>query len=541
MTSQRTVPVLIAGGGPVGLTLALDLAWRGVRCMVVEQRATTTDAPKCTLTNTRSMEHFRRLGLAGQIREAGISGDYPNNIVFATRLSGYELTRFSYVSRHEAERMGVETAFGSRHAAEQPQRISQIYLEPVLKRAAEANPLVDVRFGWRLESFEQDEAGVTAQISHTAGQETVRAAYLAGCDGGGSGVRRVLGIEMQGQQAVTSQLGIFFRSGELRSISPHVDTAITFLFNPDVRGTLVSVNGEDLFTLHVTVPPGVDLETLDPRELVRKAAGCDFAFEVLRIEPWRAHLVVAERYRAGRVFLAGDAAHLLIPTGGFGMNTGIGDAMDLSWMLAATLERWGGPGLLWAYEAERRPVAERTVGQSAANARGIGSVQAPEVVESDGPEGANVRRVIGERIEANQRMEFESAGVQLGYRYDDSPIVVSDGTPAPPDDDVRTYVPTSRPGSRAPHAWLRNGRSTLDLFGGGYALLRFDPETEAATLAQAADARGVPFTVVDIDEPQVAELYERRLVLVRPDGHVAWRGDDAPRNAGELLDTVRGG
>jgi 2-polyprenyl-6-methoxyphenol hydroxylase-like FAD-dependent oxidoreductase len=536
------LPVVIAGGGPVGLTLAIDLAYHGVHSVLLEQDSATTGAPKCTLTSTRSMEHYRRLGLVDVIRAAGIYGGFPNNIVFATRLTGHEIVRFDYPSRHDAERLGTPTAFGSQYGAETPQRISQMYLEPVLRIAAEATGLTDVQFDCCVDRFEQDDSGVTVHATDLSNgkHRTIRASYLVGCDGAGSEVRGALDINMIGERALSQQFGIFFQSKQLREVSRQVESAIVFVINPEMRAALVSINGDDLYSLQVVLPADADTSLLDPRALVRAAVGIAFEFEVLRAEPWSAHLLVAERYRSGRVFLAGDSAHLLTPTGGFGMNTGIGDAVDLAWKIAATLEGWGGEALLASYEAERRPIAERNIAQSRLHAAGVADIAVPPAIEHDGDGGSKLRRSIGETILERQRPEFESAGAQLGYRYDASAIVVPDGTPQPSGDEVTPYTPNTRPGSRAPHVMLADGSSMLDLFGHGFTLLRFDHELHVSAMERAAAMRGVLLAVVDIGDAAARELYERPLVLVRPDGHVAWRGASAPDDCEALIDTVRG-
>jgi 2-polyprenyl-6-methoxyphenol hydroxylase-like FAD-dependent oxidoreductase len=540
--AEREVPVLVAGGGPVGLTLALDLGQRGVPCLVAEQRPGTTREPRCTLTNMRSMEHFRRLGVAGEVRAAGVAPDYGHDVVFATRIFGHELCRFVYPSPAEAARSGRPTVFDSPYGLERPQRISQIFLEPVLKRAAERAPGVELRFGWRVERVEPDAAGAWAVLrdADRGLEERVRARFVADCSGGGSAIREAAGVKLAGRSAVSQQVGIFFRSRRLRRANPLGEAVMWFLVSPELRGTLVAVDGEGLFTLHRILPLDVDAGALDPEATVRAAlgpGGANVDVEVLSVHPWRAHLLVAERYRVGPVFFAGDAAHLLVPTGGFGMNTGIGDACDLAWKLAAAHEGWAGAALLDAYEAERRPIAERNVAASASNAAGLAGAPVPPALEADGEEGDALRRLVGERILANQRKEFESAGVQLGYRYEGSPLVVPDGTPAPPDDEIQ-YVPTTRPGSRLPHLVLPGGPPLFDRLGPGFTLLRVGPGAPAADgIIRAARELRLPLSVLALPD---APALERRLVLVRPDQHVAWRSDVAPADPGAVLDRARG-
>jgi hypothetical protein len=282
------------------------------------------------------------------------------------------------------------------------------------------------------------------------------------------------------------------------------------------------------------------MSAFDADAQLRRGFGKDIDYEMLSVMPWTRLETVAEKFRDGRVFLAGDAIHCFSPTGGFGGNTGIADAVDLAWKLAAVLEGWGGPGLLASYEAERRPVALRNTSEAARNFVRLTSAGRNPALLDDTEEGRRQRAAVGELVRSETQLEWESLGIQLGYRYNGSPIVVPDGTPDPPDDS-RDYVPTGRPGSRAPHAWLADGRSTLDLFGNGFALLRFDPSTDATRLLGAAETLGVPLTLSDIDDRAIGDLYAAKLAIVRPDGHVAWRGADAPDDPDAILRRIAGG
>jgi hypothetical protein len=281
-------------------------------------------------------------------------------------------------------------------------------------------------------------------------------------------------------------------------------------------------------------------ERVDREGILHRALGRVYPVEWLGVNIWHRRSLVAERYGRGRVFLAGDAVHQLSPTGALGMNSGIGDAVDLGWKLAAVLQGWGGPNLLTSYDAERQPVGLRNVGIATdmyQNNESFGGTAAD--LECDDAATEELRRRVGAELERVVGREFRTTGAQLGYRYESSPICVADGTPAPPDP-METYAPTARPGSRAPHAWLADGRSTLDLFGRGFALLRFAESVDTSGLHEAAAKRSVPFSEVAIDDPAVASLYEQSLVLVRPDGHVAWRADALRGDAGRIVDQVTG-
>jgi 2-polyprenyl-6-methoxyphenol hydroxylase-like FAD-dependent oxidoreductase len=539
MTAERA-PVAIVGGGPVGLVLSLELAHRGVPCVLFEQKATTTDRPKCMLTNMRSMEHFRRLGLARATRRAGIAADYRTDIVFATALFGHEICRFRYPSAEESRRTGAPTAFSSPLGAEPSQRISQIHQEAVLRRAAEA-AAVDLRFGWRVDEVQQDGERVRVMAVEVASgqRRSIEADWVVAADGAGGAIREALGIPLKGRHAVSEQVGVFFRAPELRARNPLGDAAMWFVVHPELRGVLVAVDGKEHYVFHWTVPPGA-AASMDARGVVARVIGGAVGFDVLAVHPWRPNVVVADAYRRGRVFLVGDAAHQLIPTGGFGMNTGIGEAVDLGWKLAAVVQGWGGTRLLDSYEVERRPIAVRNVAAASENARRLAGQPVPPALAADGPVADELRRGVGAAILATQRREFESAGVQLGYRYEDSPICASDGTPPPPDDPIE-YVPTARPGSRAPHVRLSDDEVLYDRFGRDFTLLRLGgTRIDTSGLEAAARRRGVPLRVVELADAAVRDLYGRDLVLVRPDQHVAWRASTPPDDPLRLVDTARG-
>jgi 2-polyprenyl-6-methoxyphenol hydroxylase-like FAD-dependent oxidoreductase len=524
-----TPQVLIVGGGPVGLVLAIELGRRGVRCVVVEQTDGEITFPTGESLSTRTMEHFRRLGLAQAVRFSGFPADYRRNVRFVTRVFGYQLTVF--------ERTDNQTA------AEAEARVSpesavwcpKFFLDPLLQDAARAEPNVELVFGRKVTRVEQDASGVTATVD----DETLRAEYLVGCDGGASTVRRSQGISLEGNYAEGHNLGVYFRAPSLLERSPYGQASQYWLVNTDARGPVSTVDGRERWRLSVEYPAD-QIDHVDPEHVVREALGQpDLPFEVLGVRPWAGHRLVADSYRRGRVFLAGDSAHLMWPRGGFGLNTGIGDAVDLAWKLAATLHGWGGPRLLDSYDLERRPVGRRNVNAAADNRAAEMAVPVPEYLEEDTPRGAAQRAEVAQVIERTRRKEWASLGIALGYRYDDSPVCVPDGSP-PPSNDGSVYEPTSRPGSRAPHAWLADGCSTLDLLSrDGFTLLCFQAD-EPTALCEAARTRGVPLTVRRVDDDAVRRLYEKAQVLVRPDGHVAWRGDTLPVDPVGLIDRVRG-
>jgi len=286
---------------------------------------------------------------------------------------------------------------------------------------------------------------------------------------------------------------------------------------------------------------GVAAETgqADPQALIRGLVGAEIDAEVLGTDPWTARMLLADRYRNGRVFLAGDAAHLNPPWGGHGFNTGIGDAVNIGWKLAAMLDGWGGDGLLASYEAERRPIAEQTIGEATANM----SVLAPELsnhdLDASGLSGEHARRAAAQVIHGAKDREFHSLGIVLGYQYDASPVIVDDGMP--PLSDGQDYEPTARPGARLPHLWLPDGASLYDRLGNGLSLLRLRDDADVVPFIESAIARRVPLTVVELRGQTLEKRYAAALLLVRPDQHVAWRGAAVDRaTAGTIIDRIRG-
>lgn len=526
-------PVLIVGAGPVGLGMAIELGQRGIATTVVEQGDGTVAHPRTGLMAVRTMEMLRGWGLAEAVRKAGFPDDYELSMVFCTALNGLLLAKEPYPSMRDTP-TPPETP-------EKKQRCPQSWMQPVLARAVEADPLADLRYRVRFEGLTQDGSGVTSTLRdvETGEVTTIRSDYLLACDGAGSGIRESLGIAMRGR-LLSYSINVLIRAPGL--VRRHrMGEAERYLFvGPEgTWGNLTVVDGDEIWRLTVLGSEDkMPLETFDAAHWVRRALGSDdIPFDVLSVVPWRRAEMLAERFRDGRVLLAGDSAHTTSPTGGMGMNTGMQEVMDLGWKLEAALRGWAGPNLLDSYEVERKPVAARNLGFSTRNFSAWKTVPDTKAILDDTVEGARQRAEVGEGLRASTRVEWESLGLQIGHRYEGSPICVPDGTPPTPDD-YSIYVPTARPGSRAPHVWLADGRSMLDLFGRGFVLLAFgDAPTDG--FENAAARRGVPLRVERIADGGIAALYEFPLVLVRPDGHVAWRGmsgDDAQ----EILDIARG-
>lgn len=538
------VSVLIAGGGPVGLTLAMDLGWRGVPCLLLEERiAAEPPNPKCNTTNARSMEHFRRLGCADRIRSAGLPTDHPTHVVYVTRFNGHLLGRLnlppSSMRRHDC---GV---LDEGWPTPEPQhRISQIYLEPILYERARSFPGVEIRRGWRVESFQQLDGCVEVEAVETSSgrKETFRARYFVGCDGGRSIVRRALGIELRGTDVIGRNVSVYFRSPDLIRHDRNGPAWMYWVVNQDQYACVVALDGKTLWLCHLTVPPRKDFDDINVDTGLAAALGVDIQRQILGVERWTSRRLVADHYRKGNVFLAGDAAHIWIPLGGFGMNAGIGDATHLAWVLSAVFHGWAGTHLLDAYEAERRPIGDMVSNAAVGIMQNRGPAMAiVDGLEEEGAEGERIRHDAGVRIVAADSAQFNSVGVQLAYYYDNSPINWNDGSPSPTFA-LDRYEPTSRPGSRAPHLWLPDGSSLYDRLGPDFTLLRIGPDPiDAQPIEAAAKMRAVPLAVFDLPGEAALTLYQGyRLVLVRPDQHVAWRGNVLPANPLDLIDRIRG-
>ena len=545
-TQTTHTPVAIVGGGPVGLMLALLLDLYGVRSVLFNTEETTRWHPKGSSQGARTMEHYRRLGIAGHVRTLGMPADHPTDVIYFTRFGGWELARLPMPSAAQTQRK-IAAAPKTDQVPEPLHRANQMYVEKFLLEHVRTRPNIVVRFGWRVEDFADDGDGVTvnAVCGRDGRRETWRSAYLAGCDGGQGLVRRALGIHYSGAALRQAYMG-----GRMFSTHVRVPTlARDFLrkdvgfqywvINPELRTTITSVNGTDEF-MFWTRPKSENADADDRAvaDAMRRSTNSDIAVEVLAHHPWTAGMaLVAERYGAGRVYLAGDSVHLFTPTGGFGMNTGIDDAANLAWKLAAMVQGWGGNGLLSSYEAERKPIAERNTGAAKQLSKNIGDIAIPPAVEQDSAAGELARRDLG-AVLSTCGEQYGSIGVQLGARYDGSAIVAENG--APPADDFINYTPSSVPGGRAPHFWLGQkrtyGSSLYDQLGTGFTLLRLGPKAPDASVIVAAAARQkIPLKVLDVAETDARELYAYDLAVIRPDQHVAWHGNKPMTRPDQLL------
>jgi 2-polyprenyl-6-methoxyphenol hydroxylase-like FAD-dependent oxidoreductase len=536
-SKELETPVLIVGGGPVGLTLALDLAIRGVRSTLVERDAGTAAEllAKAGTLNERTMEYCRRLGVSDAIASVGFPDDHPRDTVYCTALNGFVLGRDYRPSTSDRA-----------PAPESPEilrKCPQFLFDPLLAKAVQDRGMTQIMYGTSWLTGTQDADGVTSTLAvGPDGQDiAVRSKYLVGCDGAGSAIRRGVGIGFDGKQLDYS-VSAMIEVEHLEQYHP-LGRAERYMFigTEGTWANLTAVDGRTLWRLTlVGSEERLAPERLDFDAIMRRAMGNDRGdWKVRRVMPWRRSQFTADRFTEGRILLAGDAAHTTSPTGGHGLNTGIGDVSDLGWMLDALLGGWGGHQLLAAYNAERRPVAIRNGSSSTKNYGAWVQAVGRDLVLDDTPEGEAQRRAVGEQMNAMLANEWHSFGVAMGYRYDTSPIVIPDGTPPTPDE-PGDYVQTARPGHRAPHAWLADGRSTIDLFADGFTLLRLGFAGDLTPLIAAAADRGMPLRVIDLDDPAIARLYERQLVLVRPDGMVAWRADSLPGDVAALVATAAG-
>jgi len=527
------VSVLIAGGGPFGLMLANELGRRGVSVLLVDPKEGTTRNVQANATQARTMEHYRRLGFADEVRALGMPADFPTDIAYFTRFARHELARFSLPSARNARQL-VRTLSGSWSAAELPHRCNQKFIEPVLRRHAERLAGVSVRYAWRMTRFEALENEVRVRVEPAAGgpSQTVRARYLVGADGPRSPTRQALGIRYAGETDVTRDFvggrmyAVYCRIPAFYRDIPHAPAWMNVSFNRERRCFMPAVDGRQEFAFHTQLKPHEDEARVSDESaagMVRQAIGAPLAVEVLARDTWTAgHSLVAERFGAGRVFIGGDAAHLFTPTGGLGYNTAVEDAVNLGWKLAAVLKGEAAPRLLASYDAERRPLAVRNTSYAKAFADSLG-IEPPREIEEETAAGEAARRQAGEYLARHGAAEFNIPGITFGGRYDDSPAIVPDGS-APPPDRPNVYVPTACPGGRPPHLWLADGRSLFDAFGFEWTLLRLG-KADGAGFERTARQLGLDLAVFDLRTEEARELYGAELALIRPDQMVAWRGD----------------
>lgn len=543
--TTTSTEVLIAGGGPFGLMLALELGKRGVRCLLVEPKPGTAYNPQANATQARTMEHFRRHGFADAVRAQGLPPDHPTDIAYFTRYCGHELARLQLPTAAQASQT-VKSMSGSWSAAELPHRVSQKFVEAILLDQVRRLPGVTLQHGWRLATFEDQGQTVRARVEATegGGVQEVLARYLVGADGARSFVRQQLGIAWGGATGFKrdfmggKMFAVYLRAPGFYEALPHARAWMYVSVNAQRRAFMASVDGRTEFAFHAAVHEGEDADrwtAADARRIFAEALGREIPIEVLSVLTWTAgHALVAEHFQRGRVFIGGDAAHLFTPTGGLGYNTAVEDAVNLGWKLAHVLQERAPQQLLDSYETERRPLAQRNTGYARQFADSVGLFTATPELEADTPAGTAARAAASEYLNRHVRLEFNIPGVTFGGRYDGSPLIVPDGS-TPPPDAPNTYVPSACPGGRPPHAWLADGRSLYDSLHFEWTLLALGPEMpDTAPFEQAAQTMGLDLRVVHHEAPELRALYEAPLALIRPDQIVAWRGHDTDAAASVL-------
>ena len=539
------VPVLVIGAGPIGLAMGLDLGWRNIGCLILDREAEPDAAinahPRAAAVTPRTMEFCRRWGVSQDVHNSGFPFDFTPNIVYCLDMQGPTVTvqEFDPIATRQLTPFSPEL----RH------RCPQMWFDPILERGLAKYPSVSLRRPWVMDDFEdRGEAGLVAQVTDLNNGEKieVHCQYMIGADGGNSGVRERLGIRTEGDGLLSYSINAILNIPNF--LSTHNKGAAErymFLDHRGVWSELTVIDGRDRWRLgYAGSPSESDRASVDMSAMIRRVLGPDVPYEIVALTPWKRREQMAAQFRKGRVFLAGDAAHAIPPNLGMGMNTGLGDVMGLGWKLEAVLNGWAGPGLLDTYETERKPVAVHNGATSTRTYRRW-MTAIPDYSDIGAPDekGEQARARAAAHINDTLSDGWDTLGFQIGYRYDDSPICIDDGSPVPPVNTsarLRPFTPTARPGATAPHAWLKDGRSILDLFGRGFVLLNFGGDGDVSAFSAAAHQRGVPFTVVDVDQPCIAALYENRYVLVRPDNHVAWRSDTLPQDALAVIDRVRG-
>ncbi len=546
MGKKIDAAVLIVGAGPVGMAMAMDFQQRGIACIVVERRAfQALPSVKCNHVAARTMESFRRLGVAELLRGAGLPEDFEHSVAFRTTVTGHEMSRVYIPPRGSrfTDRSGPD---GDWPTPEPPHRINQIYLEPLLQ--GHLASLAGVRLLNRHEvtGFTQDEEGVTTAVTNldTGNSHLLRSQFIVGCEGGRSLVRKAMGAQFVGTSVIQHVQSTCIRAPQLLGLIPNAPAWGVYAMNPRRSGTLYAIDGRETWLVHNHVHPDEgDGAAVDRDRGIRDILGVgdDFHYEIITREDWVARRLVADRFRDRRAFIAGDSAHLWVPYAGYGMNAGIADGLNLSWHLSAWLRGWAGDAILDAYERERMPITEQVSHFAMDHAQALirmrGAV--PANIEAPGPEGDALRADIGRKAWELNVQQFCCAGLNFGYFYAGSPVIAYDGAEHP-GYTMGGFTPSIVPGCRAPHFWLRDGRSVYDAFGRDYTLLRTAPEAETASFEEAARARGVPLRVLDVHGEDLPASYTQKLVLCRADLHVAWRGDVLPVDVEALVDQLRG-
>jgi 2-polyprenyl-6-methoxyphenol hydroxylase-like FAD-dependent oxidoreductase len=539
----KEIPVLICGGGSVGLSLAAELGWRNVECLVFDQGEALNPHPRANAVANRTMEYYRRWGIDQTITEAGVPPDHPADYYWVSSLHGRELHHISlppFKKMKEVHQNQVDVKDEHTWSPYLKTITGQNEVEHALLNYVQSRPSLTFSFNRKLVGFEQDDEGVTCEVQcqNTGELEVIRCKYLLACDGGRSFVREQLDIALSGRSNLARFVSIYFRAPDFKNCHKFGQANIFFPLHRDYAGFILNWDGGTTFTYHLMLQDKQQWNDIDPTAAIDAVLGASTEIDVISTQPWTAHALVADQYRNGRIFLAGDAAHLFTPTGGFGMNTGVSDTINLAWKIKAMLEGWGGEHLLDSYFAERHAVGVRNTSEAADCFDCLHAVMKfGDELDEEGIDGDLFRDQLRRDLKSQEKL-IASSGTLLGYRYEGSPIVIPDGT-TEPEDNPRTYIPVARPGHRAPHIWLDEGVSILDKFGPEFTLLKFEA-CDTKPIESKAAAIGLPLHIVLIENDDAARLYETKFVLVRPDLMIAWRSNDLPEDLESLLNRVRG-
>ena len=537
--------VIIVGAGSVGLSLAAELGWRGINCIIIEQSSNLNSHPRANAVANRTMEYYRRWGIDKDITNAGIPPDHPADYYWVSSLHGVELHKISLPPFKKIKEVNNPGGYVKEEHTWSPYLktiTGQNEVEKVVLEYINKLPSVEIKFNSRLVDFCQDLEGVTCKIENikTGKIYNIQSQYLVACDGGKSIVREKLNIGLSGRADMAKFVSIYFKAPDFMNCHKFGTANIYFPLHKDYAGFLLNWDGGTTFTYHLMLKEGEIWSDVDAKNAIESVLGRSTDIEIISAQPWTAHALVADKYVSNRIILAGDAAHLFTPTGGFGMNTGVSDAIDIAWKVQAMLEGWGGKNLIQSYFHERHSIGVRNTKEAADCFDQLYSVmQYGDILDEESEEGNTLRKKLSINLKEQDKL-IASSGTLLGYRYNNSPIIISDGSEETLDN-PRKYIPTARPGHRAPHLWLEEGVSIYDKFGKNFTLLVFvknDPNID--NFLKEAKKINFPVKLLELEDEDSRNLYKSKYVLVRPDLMIAWRSNSMPLKPLDVLDTIRG-